>query len=229
MAWRSHGTSNDDLVTNLKRNGLVHSKDVEDAMRQVDRVNYVKETRLAYQDAPSGIGYNATISAPHMHAFCLEQLLEQLQPGMRALDVGSGSGYLAVCMARMVGEKGRVVGIEHIPELTKWSIENVRRDPRNHGLLQSNSLKLMTGDGRLGSPADGPFNAIHVGAAAETVPDALIEQLAPGGRLIIPVGMRYSSQDLVQIDKLPDGSIRRKNILGVIYVPLTSRDDQLSN
>ena len=97
---------------------------------------------------------------------------------MRALDVGSGTGYLTACMAIMVGERGRVIGIEHIPELVELSVKNVRRS--HSSLLTSGRMRLIVGDGRKGYPEAGPYNAIHVGAAAHVLPQDLLAQLAPG-------------------------------------------------
>ncbi|GFG39839.1 hypothetical protein Cfor_08819 [Coptotermes formosanus] len=139
MAWRSHGRDNSDMVRNLRANGIIRSQIVEDVMLQVDRGKYAKFN--PYMDAPQGIGYGVTISAPHMHAHALELLKDHLKEGERALDVGSGSGYLTVCMALMVGETGMAVGIDHIPELVDFSRSNVQRDKPT--LLESNRLKLI--------------------------------------------------------------------------------------
>ncbi|GLH15847.1 Protein-L-isoaspartate(D-aspartate) O-methyltransferase [Gryllus bimaculatus] len=168
MAWRSHGKNNADMVRNLKANGIIRSSGVENVMLKVDRGKYAKYN--PYMDAPQGIGYGVTISAPHMHAHALELLKDHLTEGEHALDVGSGSGYLTVCMALMVGESGRAVGIDHIPELVEWSRENVAKDQPS--LLTSGRVKLIVGDGRKGYEADGPYNAIHVGAAAPNLPEA---------------------------------------------------------
>ena len=106
-----------------------------------------------------------------MHAYALELLRDQLKEGNKALDVGSGSGYLTVCFAQMVGPAGKVVGIDHIKELVDWSESNVQK---NHGdLLQNGRIKLVVGDGRQGYVQDGPYHAIHVGAAAPTLPQAV--------------------------------------------------------
>lgn len=98
------------MVSQLKHNGVIKSSAVESAMKHVDRKNYSPHN--PYMDAPQGIGFGATISAPHMHAFVLEALKDHLLHGTRALDVGSGSGYLTSCMCLMMGEKGRVIGID---------------------------------------------------------------------------------------------------------------------
>ena len=95
-----------------------------------------------YNDSPQSIGHGATISAPHMHAYALEVLKDHLKEGNRALDVGSGSGYLVACFAMMVGKSGKVVGIEHIEELVKKSIENINKWDKN--MLSSGNIKLLS-------------------------------------------------------------------------------------
>ncbi|XP_011566941.3 protein-L-isoaspartate(D-aspartate) O-methyltransferase isoform X1 [Plutella xylostella] len=223
MAWRSHGTNNADMVRNLKANGIIKSDSVYNAMLAVDRAHYCPNS--PYVDAPQSIGYSATISAPHMHALALEQLKDHLLPGEKALDVGSGSGYLVACIANMVNETGQVIGIEHIPELVTLSVNNLNADKPDY--LKSNRVKIVVGDGRLGYPEGAPYSAIHVGAAAPTIPEALIEQLKNGGRLVVPVGPRDGEQILTQIDKAMDGTTTLKKLMSVVFVPLTDKDNQL--
>ncbi|KAM7479827.1 hypothetical protein LguiA_028040 [Lonicera macranthoides] len=223
--WTGIGIQkNKQMVEHLKHYGVVRSNKVAEVMETVDRAMFVPEGIPPYVDCPMDIGYNATISAPHMHASCLQLLEQNLQPGMHALDVGSGSGYLTACFAVMVGPQGRAVGVEHIPELVAYSIKNVQNSAAAP-LLQKGSLSMHVGDGRLGWPESAPYDAIHVGAAAAEIPPALIEQLRPGGRLVIPVG--NINQDLKVVDKNLDGSISVRSEASVRYVPLTSREAQL--
>ncbi|VDO76583.1 unnamed protein product [Heligmosomoides polygyrus] len=201
---------------------IFSSSRVRDAMLAVDRADFAP--RAPYMDQPQGIGWNATISAPHMHAAALEYLKNHLVDGAYALDVGSGSGYLTVCMALMIGSRGKVVGIEHIPELVDLSKKNTRK--HHADLIDSGRVLFVEGDGRKGYAMSNKYNAIHVGAAAETIPPALIEQLAEGGRMLIPVGKESGNQVFLQVDKI-DGNVTQKVIEHVIYVPLTSKSHQL--
>ena len=128
-------------------------------------------------------------------------------------------------MAHMVGETGCTIGIEHIKELTNFSIKNLEKDQPE--LIKSERVLLITGDGRKGYLAKAPYDAIHVGAAADGVPEALHEQLKPGGRMIVPVGPDGGHQYLEQHDKLENGQIKVKRLMGVRYVPLTSKEKQV--
>ncbi|VDL90490.1 unnamed protein product [Schistocephalus solidus] len=227
MAWRSSGATNTELVNNLRRNNIAATDYVRDVMLTVDRAFFVKDN--PYDDRPQSIGFSATISAPHMHAYSLSLLEPNLKPGACALDVGSGSGILTACFALMVGTTGTAVGIEHIDELHKLSEVNIRNwlfNGTDVDLELGKQIQLVTGDGRNGYAPCAPYDAIHVGAAAPTLPQALIDQLKPGGRMICPVGPEGGQQNLVQVDKAANGKITQKDLMGVMYIPLTDYKHQ---
>jgi len=226
MAWMCSARTNAGLIANLRNAGLIASKRIEAAMLSVDRANYTSGT--PYEDSPQPLGYGATISAPHMHAEMLERLEPFLKPGNRALDVGSGSGYLSACMAVLVSEgyaKGKVVGIEHISELSDMSIKNVEKD--HPEFLRDNVIEFRVGDGRQGWAQEGPYDAIHVGAASPSIPRDLIDQLKKSGRMLIPVGPPTGDQHLVQVDKDANNRVTQEVVTGVRFVPLTSKEKQL--
>lgn len=161
------------------------------SMQVVDRGAYCQSN--AYEDCPQRIGYNITISAPHMHATALQELAPNLVPGAKVLDVGCGSGYLVSCFAELVrGNGGHAYGIDHIDGLVELSEKNMMRG--NPAYLEDGDASLYVADGFKGLPAHAPFDAIHVGAAAAVLPDDLVAQLAPGGKLFIPVGPDGGSQ-----------------------------------
>lgn len=150
MAWRSSGRSNNELIDNLYNNNVITDKEIAHVMKSVDRKNYVVPgSGDPYQDSPLPIGYGATISAPHMHAHCLDILSDWLKPGAKVLDVGSGTGYLTALFSELVSRDGGVVvGIDHIPELVNMSRQNFKKDGRSK-MLDAGEVVLVTGDGRL--------------------------------------------------------------------------------
>ena len=130
-------------------------------------------------------------------------------------------------MAKMVGPEGKVIGIDHIQELIELSESNIRK--HHSELLDSKVIQLKTGDGRLGYEPESPYHAIHVGAAAKTLPKELVDQLVLGGRLILPIGKTANTQKLEQIDKLQNGEVTRKELCAVRFVPLTDKECQWSD
>jgi len=217
MFYRSFGNTNDQLIDALKKEGVLHNKRVESAMRLVDRKFYCPEK--PYIDSPQATKFGQTISAPHMHVLCLEQLEDKLIPGAKVLDVGSGSGIFAAYCGILVGEKGKVIGIDIYEDLVKQSIENIKNG--NSELIEKQIVKLKIGDGWKGNPQEAPFDAIHVGASADSLPKSLIDQLKPGGRLVIPVGPQGGNQELERYDKKQDGSLAGPfHVVSCRYVPL---------
>ena len=155
----------------------------------------------------------------------MDYLVPYLKDNCRALDVGSGSGYLTVAMSKMMNDTGVVVGIEHISGLFEIGQKNINK---NHSdLVKQGKIVLVNGDGRKGYKEKAQYNAIHVGAAAEEVPTELVDQLANGGRMVIPVGKQKWEQQICLIDKDMNGKVTCQKVLGVSYVPLTSVEKQL--
>ena len=163
---RFNGQTQQDLVDHLIDRYSLKKQPVIETMLRVDRGKYAPN--YYYSDHPVGIGYDATISAPHMHAWALEKLADYLVPGNRALDVGVGSGYMATAMGDMVRGKGGVcIGIDYIPELVDMSLANVMSDRPE--LVEEGTVQLFVADGWKGFDEYAPYDAIHVGAAATTV------------------------------------------------------------
>uniref|UniRef100_A0A182KA87 protein-L-isoaspartate(D-aspartate) O-methyltransferase n=1 Tax=Anopheles christyi TaxID=43041 RepID=A0A182KA87_9DIPT len=223
MAWRSKGSTQAELIRLMQDFNIIKTEAVAQTMIATDRKFYVPSNVPQYQDEPQRIGHGATISAPHMHAYALELLKPYLQPNSKVLDVGSGSGYLTACFARFIhqnpGANGYAVGIEHHPQLVALGRKNIGQDDQS--LIDSGKIVLVEGDGRQGCTEHAPYDCIHVGAAAPEIPTELVNQLKPGGRMIIPVGPEGGNQRLVQIDKTPDGEIQNTKLMDVMYVPLT--------
>jgi protein-L-isoaspartate(D-aspartate) O-methyltransferase len=222
LAPKTPNKANSDMIADLEKRGVIKRSNVKEAMLSTDRGDYAPSNsgKAAYEDSPLPIGMSATISAPHMHAHALDLLADRLVSGARVLDIGCGSGYVASCMARMVGAEGLVIGIDHLKPLVDLALENIRKTDGD--LLDSGQLVVLHGDGWKGCPQDTLFDCIHVGAAAETIPTALMEQLNHGGRMVIPVGKQ--SQYFYQIDRKADGEYIKTQLMPVRYVPLAKTD-----
>ena len=200
------------LVDSLVRRGYVVSVAVEEAMRRVPREEFVPE-RLrndAYVDTPLPIGVGQTISAPHMVAIMAEKL--DLRPGQKVLEIGSGSGYHAAVAAEMVTSDGHVYTIERIGSLAQFAEDNLKRTG------YSDVVTVVMGDGSRGLPEHAPFDRIFVACSAPDVPAPLREQLADGGKMLVPVGGRMY-QDLICVERKGD-RFTKANYGGCVFVPL---------
>jgi protein-L-isoaspartate(D-aspartate) O-methyltransferase len=183
---------------------------VRAALQNVPRDKFVPpmERDLAYLNCPLPIGHRQTISQPFIVAIMTELL--DLQPADTVLEIGTGCGYQTAVLAQLARE---VATIEVVAELAS--------DARARLLARGyRNIAFKIGDGAAGWPEKAPFDAIIVTAAAAAVPRALIDQLKPGGRLVIPVGAPGATQTLTRIEKAADGKISERAVLPVAFVPL---------
>ena len=179
------------------------------AMRQVPRHLFVdaKEGAQAYEDHPLPIAGNQTISQPYIVALMTE--LADLTPSEKVLEIGTGSGYQSAVLSRLARE---VYSIEIVPELARASADRLQQ-------LGYRNVTVREGDGYRGWAEHAPFDAILVTAAPDRIPQPLLDQLAPGGRMVIPVGSFF--QELKVLSKDKNGNITEKDILPVRFVPMT--------
>ena len=195
----------------LKARGIFQ-EDVLAAMAKVPREEFIApELREhSYEDRPLMIGCSQTISQPYIVASMLQAT--ELRPEDRVLELGTGSGYQTALLAEIVQS---VVSIERHAELAEVARERLSR-------LGYNNVEIVVGDGTLGFPAKAPYDAILVSAAAPQIPQPLIEQLAMGGRMVLPVGSR-DLQDLVLVRRDEEG-FRRIRLDGCAFVPLIGEE-----
>jgi len=215
MAWPRPRT--DERINDRRRmvetiRDLYGLKDLRvlEAMLNVPRHWFVppSQAALAYMDTPLPIGYEQTISQPYIVAYMTHVL--DLHAGMKVLEVGTGSGYQAAVLNELTP---RVYTIEILRPLAERAIETFKR----HGY---GTIRVRIGDGYAGWPEEAPFDAIIVTCAPDHIPQPLLDQVKPGGRMVIPVGSRSGLQDLILVTKDAEGRIRRKSRMPVRFVPL---------
>lgn len=198
------------VTTQIERRGI-EDPAVLDAMHRVPRHRFVPDVdaEAAYRDTPQPIGHGQTISQPYIVGYMTGILA--LEADDRVLEVGTGSAYQAAILAEIVDE---VVSIEIIRELATSAANRLET-------LGYENLTVLHGDGYYGYAPRAPFDAIIVTAAAEHTPPPLIEQLKPGGRMVIPVSRGGWTQNLLLVEKDDEGEVSTRNLMSVRFVPLT--------
>ncbi len=201
------------MVDTIRGYGL-QDEAVLQAMQGVPRHEFVPEDQRlrAYADSPLPIGYGQTISQPYMVAE-MTRLLE-LDPESKVLEVGTGSAYQAAVLTEFTPH---VYTVEIIEPLATAARKRLKR-------LGYDTVRIRHGDGYYGWPQHAPFDGIIVTCAAGQIPPPLIEQLAPEGRMIIPVGGRFAVQSLMLVTKDREGTVRSRNLMSVRFVPLRRTD-----
>lgn len=204
-----------ELVEHLQKTGVLRSPSVIEALRAVDRADFVPTElqHLAYEDAPLPIGYGQTISQPYTVVFMLEELA--IREGDRVFEVGYGSGWQTALLAHIVGESGSVHGFELLPMLCAMGKTNLQKYPQLAG-----RVTLLCMSAEQGSPEDAPFDRIICAAEVPDVPVAWREQLREGGQMIYPY-----QQNLISERKLPNGSFETKKFPGFVFVPFIRNDN----
>jgi protein-L-isoaspartate(D-aspartate) O-methyltransferase len=199
------------LVNELIARRALKTRSIISAFRRTDRQKFVHpETAAeAYGDYPLPIGFGQTISQPYTVAFMLELLAPR--PGEKILDVGSGSGWTTALLAHLVGEKGRVFGVEIVPELVAFGQENLKK-------CKLPQAEVRPAGKTFGLPEEAPFDRILVSAASsKTVPPELLAQLKTGGTMVIPLG-----NSIMRLRKTAAGKTEVEEFPGFVFVPLVS-------
>ena len=197
----------------LRRRGITEP-DILDAFRAVPREAFISDeyAHLAYGDHPLPIEAGQTISQPYIVALMIQA--GAISSGDKVLEVGAGSGYAAAVISRIAG---RVVGIERQHDLVDVAHDRLRR-------LGYANVEIVEGDGTKGWPREAPYDAILAAASGSHIPESLVSQLAPGGRLVMPIGEPGWVQELVKVTKREDGLLKTENLGGVRFVPLIGEE-----
>jgi protein-L-isoaspartate(D-aspartate) O-methyltransferase len=216
MALQSFIEQRKDLVSNLEKRGYIKSEVVRNAMLNVPRECFVPSQyrNRAYEDSPLPTYKGQTISAPHMNAMMCELL--DVQANEKVLEIGTGSGYHASLLGFMISQQegeGHVYTIERVKELVEFAKKNIEK------VQLEKYVTVVCDDGTKGYPNAAPFDKILVTAAGPEIPKPLLDQLAEGGKICIPIGGRRWSQKLIIITK-KNGQIEENVISSVMFVPL---------
>ncbi|MFH1403392.1 MAG: protein-L-isoaspartate(D-aspartate) O-methyltransferase [Candidatus Altiarchaeota archaeon] len=203
------------MVGRLIDHGYIKSSCVASAFRKVERHRFMPHevSSNAYVDTPQPIGFEQTISAPHMVAIMTELL--DVREDSKVLEIGTGSGYQAAIIAELC-HKGFVYSVERVKGLYEGASRLLSE-------LGYSNIHVVEGDGTMGLPEPAPYDRIIVTAAAPRVPGRLVEQLSKKGRMLVPVGGRWS-QDLVSLDKDVNGRVMERSHGGCVFVPLLGEE-----
>ena len=220
------------LIGELINEGTLKTPEIIKAFRTVRRRDFIRseDAGQAEVNEPLRIGFGQTISQPLTVAFMLEKL--RPRAGEKILDIGCGSGWTTALLAFIVGDSGKIYGLERICELKNFAATNVNKYIRfsnypaeaegwpGRRFIKNGVVHIICSDGFYGLPEFGPFDKILVSAAAEEVPSELLKQLEIGGRLVMAIGRIFSAQSIRVIDKVADDKFKIKEYPGFIFVPL---------
>ena len=211
---RDYAAEREAMVERQLKSRGISEKMILDAFREVPRECFVSQeyAHLAYGDHPLPIEANQTISQPYIVALMIQAAGIGLRDNV--LEVGAGSGYAAAVISRIAG---KVIAIERQHDLIEVARERMQR-------LGFDNVEIVEGDGTKGWPDEAPYDAILAAASGSHVPEALVAQLAPGGRIVMPIGRPGWAQELVKLTKQEDGTLKQENLGGVRFVPLIGEE-----
>ncbi len=204
-----------ELVSRLHLEGTITSTTVRDAMLSVPREMFIPPAlrNEAYIDHPLSIGSGQTISAPHMVAIICEEL--KASPGMKVLEIGSGSGYHAAVVSHLVTPGGKVFTVERVSKLAEFARSNIIR-------AGIDKIEVILGDGSVGYEDEAPYDRIYYTCAAPDIPRVVLDQLGNGGVLLGVVGPRFGTQQLVRYTKEGE-DINKDSLIFCVFVPLKGK------
>ena len=203
----------ENLIDNLIKNNYLKTQTIIDAFNKIDRKDFILEKDIndAYVNYPLSIGFNQTISQPLTVAFMLELL--EIQGGEKILDIGVGSGWLTSLIAEIVGNGGKVFGIERIEELKNMAEKNISK----YGFLENRIIQIKTGDGAIGWKEEMPFDKIISSASGSMIFKTWKNQLKIGGKIVAPV-----KNSIIVLDKIGPEKFNKREYFGFTFVPLIS-------
>jgi len=230
---------NELLVLNIINKTECNLDFIINIMKSTDRIAFVPEKSIqlsnAYNDSPLIIGWNTTISAPYMHMVTLSYLYKHFEnhgmphgiknKSLKGIDIGCGSGYMTLCISKLLGPFSVTYGVDHIEGIVEYAKNNINKNHKEY--ITNGRVKIILGDGRKDTDYGGPFSIIHVGAAVEEIPDFLFQQLDFGGLMWIPVGPKNNFKKIFLVEKDDKGIITKTELMTVSYAEMVSTDEQL--
>jgi len=230
-------TTNINLVKQCAISCKCTNLNVINVLQSIDRGEFVKNNAIfsAYHDTPLSIGWNTTISAPHMHMFTLNYIgkfiknlsLSQKENDFKAIDIGSGSGFMTIALSKLLGPYSTTYALDHIQDILDFTKSNIKKSHSNY--IENKRINFICDDGlNFKNEEKLLFHVIHVGAACTSIPQNLLDLLLPGGMMWIPVGPKSRSKKMMVVIKNEKGDISKESLMDVNYSEMQSVDEQLN-
>ena len=206
---------------------------VLNVLQSIDRAEFVIESSFnhAYLDTALSIGWNTTISAPHMHMYTLNYIANFIKNfkicNFKAIDIGSGGGFMTLALSKLLGPYSEATALDHISDIIDFAKSNISKSHAHY--IETKRIQFICGDAL--SPSsylDGPYHIIHVGAACTKVPELLINLLLPGGMIWIPVGPKNEAKKIMVIIKKENGEIKKESLIDVSYSEMQTVEEQMN-